>query len=152
MKYFKEIAAGVAALSMLGTIGVANAAPLSVSSAEKVRKLDIMLMVSSLRCRHGVDSFQTEYRKFSANHLTELNDASQTLSNDLARKYGSKGAKRALDKMSVSMANSYGQGHPWMSCSDLKQVTGDLAGNREPGALLIAADELLAANRSVAMR
>ena len=144
MKYLNGIAAGLAALSLTAIMPAANAATHTHDAAEKVRQLDIMLMVSALRCRNTPDGFQTEYHQFSANHLTELNAASRTLESDLARQYGAKAAKRALDKMSVSMANAYGQGHPWMNCHDLKQATSDLAVNNQPGALLAAADMMLA--------
>ena len=41
------------------------------------------------------------------------------------------------------MANSYGQGHPWLGCRELKEATQGLAQNHAPGALLSAADALL---------
>lgn len=129
---------------------VSLAAPTSASAnatihtAEKLRKLDIMLMVSSLRCRYGSDNFQPEYRQFSAKHIGTLNHAAKTLQSDLTRQHGHKGAKRRLDKISVGMANRYGLGHPWLGCGELKQVATDLAnvGNRHE--LIAAADELLA--------
>lgn len=95
--------------------------------AQDVRKLDIMLMVSALRCRHGSDDFQREYEQFSTRHLPTLNDAYRTLHSQLAGQHGQTGAKRALDRLSVGMANRYGQGHPWMSCGELKALTRDLA-------------------------
>lgn len=112
-------------------------------SAEKLRKLDIMLMVSSLRCRYGADNFQPEYRQFSAKHLNTLNGASRTLQADLTRRHGAKGAKRQLDKVSVGMANRYGLGHPWLGCGELKQVTRDLTAAQQRHELIAAADELL---------
>lgn len=127
----------------------AIAAPVTVSAnetihtAEKLRKLDIMLMVSSLRCRYGSDNFQPEYRQFSAKHLSTLNAASHTLHADLKRQHGHKGAKRKLDKISVGMANRYGLGHPWLGCGELKQVTSDLAKAQQRHELIAAADELL---------
>ena len=56
---------------------------------------------------------------------------------------GPTAANRALDKMSVVIANSYGIGHPNMGCSELRQVTRDLARTRTTGALLSAADTLV---------
>lgn len=143
MRFLQGIAAGVAALSVILIAPVAQAAVHSHDSAEKIRRLDIMLMVSSLRCRHTPDGFQADYQKFSSSHLTELNAANRKLSQDFEKQHGAKGAKRALDKLSVVMANQYGQGHPWMNCQQLKQATAALAANRQPGALLAAADEML---------
>lgn len=47
--------------------------------AEQLRKLDIMLMVTALRCRHGGDNFQRDYEKFSIKHNATMQGAAQTL-------------------------------------------------------------------------
>lgn len=136
---FKKYAAALAAVATLVTSGPANAGP--SQDAEAVRKLDIMLMVTSLRCRRTADNFQADYQRFSANNLTALNAASRTLQADLLRK-GNTG-KRALDKISVSMANEYGNGHPWLGCGELKQITRDLSSGKNATQLAAAADDLL---------
>jgi hypothetical protein len=69
---------------------------------------------------------------------------------DLTKRYGAAGANKALDRMSVQMANAYGQGHPWLSCGQLKQVAGTLATMRGPQPLVEAADELLGSPRRLA--
>ena len=69
----------------------------------------------------------------------------------LNARYGTSGANRALDKISTSMANTYGQGHPWLNCAQLKQATRSLAQNRAPGALLAAADTLLGDSARVSL-
>lgn len=112
--------------------------------AEQVRRLDIMLMVTSLRCRMGSDNFQAQYGNFTTRHLTTLNSAARTLEAGLVRKYGTKGAKRALDKISVGIANEYGQGHPWLGCRELKKIATELSQSRNPTDLSLAATELLA--------
>ena len=148
MGNFGKFIAAAASVAMLASAAVpAQAAGTSYADAEKLRKLDIMLMVTALRCRHGADNFQSDYAKFSTNHHAQMQSAAGTLQASLARKYGAKGAKRQLDKISVGMANKYGQGHPWMECAELKQVTRDLAANRDSSRLLAAADQLLANNR-----
>ena len=138
--YFKRILAATATGAAL------MITPTSASAAgqdEQVRKLDIMLMVTSLRCRMGSDDFQPEYRKFSASHITALNAAARRLESGLVARHGKKGAKRALDRISVGMANQYGQGHPWLGCAELKEITTDLAKSKDPTVLAQAADELL---------
>lgn len=145
MKFFMRVAA-TAALS-LGLVMVpqsAGAADPVSANAENLRKLDIMLMVTSLRCRGGPDNFQPDYLAFSKAHVGTLRRAANYLTADFTRRQGSTGAKRALDKMSVSMANSYGVGHPWLGCAELKQVTRDLAGERDVTRLSDSANELLA--------
>ena len=145
MKVLKRVAA-TASLS-LAVVGVPHTAiagdPVS-ANAENLRKLDIMLMVTSLRCRGGPDNFQPDYLAFSKAHVGTLRQAASHLTADLTRRQGSRGAKRALDKMSVSMANSYGVGHPWLGCAELKQVTRDLARERDVTRLSDSANELLA--------
>ncbi len=148
MKIVNGVAASLAAMSML------LAAPASagaMSQAEKLRRLDIMLMVTGLRCRTGADNFQADYGRFTTNHITELNAASNTLKADMARKYGAAGANRALDRFSTTMANAYGNGHPWLSCAELKSVARNLAVARGPAPLVAAADQLLADSGSPQM-
>lgn len=111
--------------------------------AEKLRRLDIMLMVTGLRCRTGADNFQPDFQAFEANHLAELNGAARALQAEYTRRLGPRGAVRELDRISVTMANDYGNGHPWLGCRELKQVTRSLAVSVGAAPLLAAADELL---------
>ena len=104
----RNIARAALAAATLGiaaaTPGVASANG-DIASAEKLRKLDIMLMVSSLRCRYGADNFQPEYRQFSAKHLGALNAASRTLHADLTRRHGTNGSStRSVSAWPIAMA------------------------------------------------
>lgn len=136
----------------LGLVLAAFALPLAVPAqavysqgdAEALRTLDIMLMVSSLRCRFGADNFQQDYQRFSARHLPTLNGAYHALHDRLSRVHGAKRATRMLDEISVSMANRYGQGHPWMDCRQLGEVTRDLASRKSGDELIPRAHYLLA--------
>ena len=113
------------------------------SEAEEIQALSIMLMVTSLRCRTGANDFQREYREFSAAHRTWLEKASLDTRRDMAARYDQRSAKRAHDRLSVSMANAYGNGHPWLGCAELKQITKDLTQERDQKRLSLAARELL---------
>lgn len=104
-----------------------------------------MLMVTSLRCRFGADSFQANYRDFTTRHIEALKAAGPTLEADLAKRQGAKGAKRALDRINVGMANEYGQGHPWLECGELKAGASELAATRDSAQLVVVAQELLSA-------
>lgn len=115
----------------------------SVMGAEKLRRLDIMLMVTGLRCRTGADNFTADYSRFTSSQLRELNQANDELKADMARRYGAAGAQRALDRLSTTMANTYGQGHPWLSCAQLKTVAQNLSTVRGRATLEEAADQLL---------
>jgi hypothetical protein len=150
MSFAKIFATAASAAAILLTPVPALAS--GSSDAENLRRLDIMLMVTSLRCRMGADDFQPHYRKFSANHLSTLNTAARSLEAGLVAQYGAKGAKRALDRISVGMANEYGQGHPWLGCGELKQITSDLAASHDASELKLAAAELLAASPRIGGR
>lgn len=131
----------------LAASGMAVAAPAQASSpgdAEKLRRLDIMLMVTGLRCRNGVHDFQADFQNFEAAHLPALNGAAAQLRDGLAMRYGASGAERALDRISTVMANQYGAGHPWLECHELKIVAKSLAQMHGTEALIEAADQLLA--------
>ena len=124
-------------------------------NAAKLRNLDIMLMVTALRCRMGTDNFQPDYYDFSAAHQAELNVANGVLRAQFTGG-GATAANRALDKLSTGIANNYGMGHPELGCHELRQITRDLTGSQVSGALLDAADALVGApvipGRSCAMR
>lgn len=141
MTFWNRAAAGAAALAIVATPTVAQAGP--TEDAEALRKLDIMLMVTSLRCRKTDDNFQADYQRFSSSNLTVLNAAARSLQENMVKKAGAAGAKRALDKISVGMANEYGNGHPWLGCGELKQITRNLSSGKNAGQLAMAADELL---------
>ena len=105
------------------------------SEAEALRQLDIMLMVTSLRCRFGEADFRADYNRFAAQHLAIMNQAGE----ELRLAY----AGRRLDALQTGIANRYGTGHPWLDCAGLQQVTRNLAEAEGRQVLLAAADELL---------
>jgi hypothetical protein len=143
MGRISQIAAAMAAASLV-IAGPARADDLD--QAEKVRRLDIMLMVTGLRCRGTADNFQAAYGSFTTAHLRELNAAGAMLRADYTRRHGAAGANRALDRMSTTMANAYGGGHPWLNCAQLGTVARNLAAARGSGPLVEAADQLLTAS------
>jgi len=136
------------AVALVGMLAGAPANAGSIENAEKLRRLNIMLMVTGLRCRNTADNFQADYGRFTTKHIAELNAASRELQDQLAGQVGAANAARALDKISVTMANSYGQGHPWLSCAQLKVATNSLAEAEGPAVLVEAADQLLASSGS----
>ena len=134
-----------AALAALALVSAPPAlANPATERAELVRRLDIMLMVTGLRCRTGADDFRAEYGRLTTRHLGELNAAAAQMRTDLARRLGPTGAERALDRLSVTMANAYGQGHPWLGCAELKQAVAGLANMQGADLLHEAAGQLLA--------
>jgi hypothetical protein len=135
------------AIAVMAAVALGGAMPAQASApgeAEKLRRLDIMLMVTGLRCRTTADDFRADFAAFESAHMTELNAAAAELRQGLVAKAGVAGATRALDRISTGMANEYGQGHPWLDCAQLKQATKVLTGIRGRDTLVEAADELLA--------
>lgn len=94
--------------------------------AAKLRQLDVMLLVGSLRCRANANDFRPEYDAFLTKHRTELGKANQIILTDFRNRVGAVNAFNALDKASVKMANGYGE-QSGIGCRDLKQLAGALA-------------------------
>jgi len=127
-------------------IALGSAVPAQASAqgeAEKLRRLDIMLMVTGLRCRTTPSDFQADFAAFEAAQMPHLNAAAAELRQGFVASAGAAGANRALDRISTSMANQYGQGHPWLDCAQLKQATRALTRIRGRAILVEAADQLL---------
>jgi len=143
MKIYHKCAATLAATAALILAAPAAHAGTAAGEAAKLRQLDIMLMVSSLRCRFGDDNFQADYTRFADNHSARMATEFNTLQADYAAHLGATGANRALDRISVGMANQYGQGHPWLGCGELKAMTQHLAGTTDRSLLLTVADDVL---------
>jgi len=141
MGYTRKGAAALAVAALLA--GSPATAENNLETAEKLRRLDIMLMVTALRCRFGESNFQAEYDAFSVRHLATLNAAARDLTAELARAHGARGAQRALDQMSTGIANGYGMGHPRLECAELKRATQELTEASDPASLVAAADRLI---------
>lgn len=141
----KSIAAKAAALMCCMAVAVPGSAiaRTNASEAEDIRSLSIMLMVTSLRCRMTEHDFRGEYQRFNTAHRNSLNGAGRTLQSELVARYGSRGSKRELDRISVQIANSYGDGHPWLGCAELKQITNELSSHGDHVQLSAAARKLL---------
>ena len=143
MKIYHKCAATLAAMAAFAMAAPAAHAGTAAEEAVKLRQLDIMLMVSSLRCRFGADDFQADYARFADHHSAQMGAEFKTLQADYAARLGAPGAKKALDRISVGMANQYGQGHPWLGCGELKAMTQHLAGTSDRALLLTVADDVL---------
>lgn len=146
MGIFQKTALGLAAAAMV-VATPAMAMPAwsgDTQSAEQLRRLDIMLMVTSLRCRNSADNFQRDYDRFATTHRSTMNAATDRLRQAYAGGRSARAQNRAIDTISTSMANRYGLGHPWLNCGELRGVAQNLAGERDINLLIAAADELLA--------
>ena len=110
--------------------------------AAKLRHLDVMLMVTALRCRSGADNFQSDYDQFVDHNRGVLGAANHAMLDDLAGHMGAARASAEMDKLSVMMANHYGNG-TGVGCHELRMIAQDLGSTREPAALTDAAEALV---------
>ncbi len=126
-------AAGFSALLAVAVTGAAApavAAPACWSAnlvqAAKLRQLDVMLMVGSLRCRGTAQDYRAAYDRFLLRHRPLLGKANLAILGEMRGQLGSVGALQALDQASVRMANRYGE-QAGYGCGDLGAVTAALA-------------------------
>lgn len=141
MGYARLLGAAAAATALLAATPLA--AQSEVEASTQLRRLDMMLMVTSLRCRFGPDNFQASYDSFRSRHSAALRVAAEQVLGDMTRRMGRKGAIAQFDRMSTGMANAYGNGHPYLDCAELKAVAGELARIEGRTALVAAAADLL---------
>ena len=140
-----------ATLRGLGAALVAIVASLSLPAhsdpgfehAHRLHSLDIMLMVTALRCRDGPEDFQEDYYRFSAAHREVMGRADAKLRAVFEEGTDGGNPDRALDRMGVVIANSYGGGHPWLGCGELGAITRQLALVEAEEELALAAQNLL---------
>lgn len=150
MRFRKTVRAccGAAAIGLIAPGAQAESVPAAIAvNAENIRKLNIMLMVTSLRCRESAHDFRGEYDLFAQAHGDNLSAAHDHLKQQLVARHGELGSAKALDKMGVTMANSFGEGHPEYGCADLKRATLQLAMSHDTTHLANMADRLLGAGQ-----
>jgi len=112
-----------------------------VLRAAKLRQLDVMLMVGSLRCRSTGHDYRAAYDRFLLRHRPALGKANLAILGEMRSKLGSVGALDMLDRTSVRMANRYGEQASY-GCNDLGEVTAALAESGSD-ALMSAAEMLV---------
>ena len=110
-------------------------------NAAKLRQLDVMLMVGSLRCRGTAQDYRAAYDRFLLRHRPALGKANMMILGEMRAQVGSVAALRTLDEASVRMANRYGE-QTGYGCADLGEVTSALADSGDD-ALPNAADMLV---------
>ena len=146
MRKSKSFVSAIVGVTLaLGSPAAANPAwSGDARSAEQLRELDIMLMVTSLRCRRSSNDFTADYDDFAHNHRQTMNAAAGQLRDTYASGRSRRAQNRTIDTLSTTMANRYGLGHPWLDCAELRSVVRTLADERDVGVLVTAAEELLA--------
>jgi hypothetical protein len=122
---------GKAAALMLAATLITHPAHACWTNAEgdaaKVANLNMMMMVSALRCRNGQDNFLNEYNRFVRSNNAVLGAQNAIMKGRFARINGVKAAEGAMDKYVITLANHYGSGHESMGCAELKNLAGNLS-------------------------
>ena len=136
----------VAALCALAAMIIASPAQACWTSTEqdaaKVANLNMMMMVSALRCRKGPDDFLADYNRFVKNNNPVIGSQNAAVRSHFARINGNGNADAAMDKFIIAIANSYGGGHQYLGCAQLKLVAQDLSlDDHSAGSLLVIAKE-----------
>lgn len=139
---FKQAFTAALVLAAGGTAAPAMA-DRGFERAHSLHSLDIMLMVTALRCRSSGSDFQEDYYRFATVHRDALRRAGAKLRDVFESGSDGGNPDRALDRMGVVIANSYGGGHPWLGCEELGQIVRVLALASDEEALMRAAHDLL---------
>jgi hypothetical protein len=95
-------------------------------TAAKIRDMETMLMVSSLRCRAGNPRMLSAYNAFvrqSRPALTQAND-------QLRAHFAPAGGLNAYDRYVTSIANRYGAGAEGLDCGDFASILSAAAAER----------------------
>lgn len=121
----------------------APATAASMSGAERLHRLDMMLKVSVARCGQSSSDLRIDYDQFVHNHRFALDRARRDLMTQLSERYGQLGAERVYERMNYQIADEYRRNHPWLTCADLKVAAHGLAEVQGSATLLEAADQIL---------
>ncbi len=97
--------------------------------AAKVRDLETMLMVSSLRCHAANPALLDEYNGFVKSSRAALTQVNQTL----RKQFADAGGLNAYDKFVTAIANRYGAGTEGLTCNDMASIVA--AAQAEGGSL-----------------
>lgn len=98
-------------------------------SAAKVRDLETMLMVSSLRCRTADNAMLNQYNRFVTRSRPALAAVNQTL----RAQFAGAGGLNAYDRFVTAIANRYGAGAEGLGCDDMTAILS--AAEAEEGSL-----------------
>ena len=114
-------------------------------SAAKVRDLDTMLMVASLRCRHTNVAVLTSYNSYVVKQRKALVQINDTLRSHYASG-DKKAAMTAYDNYVTKIANRYGAGAEGLGCDDMQSIVEAMGAEQPQVEALIAVAERAGVN------
>jgi hypothetical protein len=144
MRPIKKLAAMSAAMGLLAAQPAQACWTDSEAQAASVANLNMMMMVTALRCRKGPDNFLAEYNRFVTGNNAALGAQNAVIKARFARLNGVKASEGAMDRFTIGLANHYGTGHGEMGCKELKNLASELAAKKRDSASLIGIAELKA--------
>jgi hypothetical protein len=127
MNITRKVAAIAAAMAMIAAQPAQACWSDHEAQAASVANLNMMLMVTALRCRKGSDNFLAEYNRFVKSNNATLGAQNAIIKARFARLNGAQSAESAMDGFTIGLANSYGGGAATMDCRALKGMATDLA-------------------------
>ena len=119
---FKSFVIGLCAAALVGAPAKASCWSPEQVSAAKVRDLDSMLMVASLRCRFEGTSLITRYNELVTRDRAALTQVNDTLRRHFAQSMTRSAALNAYDNYVTKMANRYGAGVAGLNCGDMESI------------------------------
>ena len=126
MKISGKVAAFAAVTSIIAAQPAQACWSDSEAKAASVANLNMMMMVTALRCRNGQHNFLADYNRFVRLNNPVIGANNAHVKARFARIVGGQGAERAMDKFTISLANHYGIGHESMGCAELKLLASEL--------------------------
>ncbi len=142
MRLYKKFAAASAALGMFAAQPAQACWSDQEAQAASVANLNMMMMVTALRCRKGENNFLAEYNRFVKSNNAALGAQNAIIKARFARQNGVKAAEGAMDQFTIGLANHYGMGHEAMGCRELKDLAADLSSKSRDAVSLINIAEL----------
>lgn len=97
-------------------------------TAARVRDMETMLMVSSLRCRLQGADFIASYNQFVREARPALTEVNEVLRGHFVNAVGADRALNAYDRYVTGIANRHGAGSSGMSCDDLVNLLNEARG------------------------
>ena len=120
---FGSIVVAFAAVAIVAAPAHAQCWNADQIAAAKVRDMETMLMVSSLRCRADHRQMIGQYNAFVVKSRAALNQVNDTLKAHFTEEVGARRSLDAYDSYVTRIANRYGAGADGLSCDDLSDIT-----------------------------
>lgn len=139
----------VTAVSLLSSPAQASCWNANQVEAIKLRHLDVMLMVTALRCRNSQHNYLPEYNQFVTKNRTILAKANIIIRNHYYNEMPKKHALNEYDRLVVTMANNYGTGHHQYNCQQLSEFAKSLSEKLNDRKMLLEMSDKLTAKLSM---